>query len=41
MNISIIKRDITKAKADAIVNATNSGMLGGGGRKINLKSTSN
>ena len=31
MKISIVKGDITKIKADAIVNAANSGMLGGGG----------
>ena len=31
MNISIVKGDITKIKSDAIVNAANSGMLGGGG----------
>jgi len=31
MKISIAKGDITKIKADAIVNAANSGMLGGGG----------
>ena len=31
MKITILKGDITKVKADAIVNAANSGMLGGGG----------
>lgn len=31
MKISIVKGDITKIKSDAIVNAANSGMLGGGG----------
>jgi len=31
MEISIIKGDITKIKTDAIVNASNSEMLGGGG----------
>ena len=31
MKISIVKGDITKIKAEAIVNAANSGMLGGGG----------
>ena len=31
MKISIVKGDITKIKVDAIVNAANSGMLGGGG----------
>ena len=31
MKIKIVKGDITKIKTDAIVNAANSGMLGGGG----------